>query len=88
MRCRFRGAFTADERKRIERAVAALDQGDEAPWIERVAWLVMCATPGAKPTYVAIRLSDGWTARAPSVDELIAAFGDAGHPLPPQASTP
>ena len=85
--CRFRGAFTSDERKRIERAVAALDQGDEASWMERVAWLVMCATPGAQPTYVAIRLSDGWTTRAPSVDELIATFEDAGRPLPPQAST-
>ncbi len=77
MYCRFRGAFTPEERKRIERAIATLDSNEKMYWVEPIAWLMMCATPTDEPIYVAIRLSDGWSARASSVDELIATVTDA-----------
>ena len=86
--CRFRGAFTAAERNRLERAVAALDHGTGAPWVERVAWLMMCANIESEAVYVAVRLSDGWTARARSVDALIAVLEDAGRSAPPQSPRP
>lgn len=83
MYCRFRGAFTPEERKRIERAIATLDPGEKTYWVEPIAWLMMCATPAAETVYVAIRLSDGWSARASSVDELIAAVTDADRSARP-----
>jgi len=49
---------------------------------------MMCANIESEAVYVAVRLSDGWTARTRSVDALIAVLEDAGRSAPPQSPRP
>lgn len=74
--CRFRGAFTPEERKQVERAVTAFEQarGRTTPAAPR--WIVMHATPAAGAVYVAVCLDDGRALRTTSVDMLVEAFND------------
>ena len=84
MYCRFRGAFTAEERGRIERVVAAIEQKERVVLSVGPTWLIMRATPSGGVVYVGVRFRDGQVVRATAVDTLIDGLTALGRPKPPQ----
>ena len=81
--CRFRGAFTPEERNRIDRAVTSIEQ--EKPTMRSMGptWLIMRATPAAGVVYVGVRFRDGQVVRASTVRTLIDGFAALGRSEPP-----
>jgi len=69
--CRFRGAFTAEERKQVERAIGAVEGVAGFGSSAMPVWLVMRATPAAGTVYVGVRFRDGTVVREPALDALI-----------------
>lgn len=79
MYCRFRGPFAKEERERIERAVVVRAVSAGQPRGKKKAWLIVRATPkSGQGMYAAIRFSDGWTVRATTVEDLVAAIATSG----------
>ncbi len=87
--CRFRGAFTSQERDRIERVVVSVEArvhampGPTRYHLAQPVWLVMRATPTTGAVYVGVRFRDGKVVRAASIDALATGIEALGRLRPP-----
>lgn len=69
--CRFRGAFTLEERELVEQAVAAVEEADGSGLSPVPGWLVVRATPAANAVYLGVRFRDNRVVHASALDALI-----------------